>query len=150
MVDEVPEARLRIAGAASEETRRRLLERIGVPEAASVTFLGQQSDEQLVREYGAAWCVAMPAVYEALGLVTLEALSCGTPVVGARSGATPELVGECGALFEPGDAEDGARALVASLGNRQATNSPRSAAGGQQRMTGTRSAIRRRCGFWLR
>ena len=114
VVDEVPEARLRIAGAASAETRRRLLERIGA-EAASVTFLGQQSDEQLVREYGTAWCVAMPAVYEALGLVTLEALSCGTPVVGARSGATPELVGDCGALFEPGDAEDGARALVASL-----------------------------------
>jgi glycosyltransferase involved in cell wall biosynthesis len=112
---EQPEAQLRIAGAASPETREQLLAQLDAKAARTVTFLGQQSDEQLVGEYGAAWVVAMPAVYEALGLVTLEALSCGTPVAAARSGASPELIGDCGELFTPVDPQDCARALIEML-----------------------------------
>jgi alpha-1,6-mannosyltransferase len=48
--------------------------------------------------------------------VTLEALACGTPVVAARSGASPELIGDCGALFTPLDPQDCARAIVEVLG----------------------------------
>lgn len=116
VLDAQPAAQLRIAGAASPATRAGLL--LGLPEEVqrSVTFLGQLTDEQLVREYGSAWLVAMPAVYEALGLVTLEALSCGTPVVAARSGASPELIGDCGELFTPVDPQDCARAVLEVLG----------------------------------
>jgi glycosyltransferase involved in cell wall biosynthesis len=112
VLERQPEARLRIAGAASPITRSELLDRLPAQARSTVTFLGQQTDEQLVREYGTAWVVVMPAVYEALGLVTLEALSCGTPVVGADSGATPELIGDCGALFTPVDPQDCARAIA--------------------------------------
>jgi glycosyltransferase involved in cell wall biosynthesis len=43
--------------------------------------------------YRAADVVVMPTVaYEGFGLVTAEALACGTPVVGTRVGATPELL----------------------------------------------------------
>jgi glycosyltransferase involved in cell wall biosynthesis len=110
-----PDAQLRIAGAASPATRAGLLAQLDARAQQSVTFLGQQTDAQLVREYGAAWAVAMPAVYEALGLVTLEALSCGTPVVAARSGASPELIGDCGALFTPADPQDCARGITEML-----------------------------------
>jgi glycosyltransferase involved in cell wall biosynthesis len=115
VLDALPTAQLRIAGAASDATRGALLGQLSPAVQQSVTFLGLLSDEQLVAEYGSAWAVAMPAVYEALGLVTLEALSCGTPVVAADSGASPELVGDCGALFTPADAQECARALVSVL-----------------------------------
>jgi glycosyltransferase involved in cell wall biosynthesis len=59
----------------------------------------------------------MPAVYEALGLSTLESLSCGTPVVGADSGATSTLLADpgVGALFRPVDPGDLARVLTGRL-----------------------------------
>lgn len=45
---------------------------------------------------------------EAFGLVTVEAMKLGKPVIGARSGATPELIqdGVTGLLYEPGDPAD--------------------------------------------
>ena len=45
---------------------------------------------------------------EAFGRVTVEAMKVGTPVVGARSGGTPEIVrdGVSGLLYAPGDAEE--------------------------------------------
>lgn len=112
----LPGARLRIAGHASPERRARLLEPLAPPDRADVTFLGLAPTEALVAEYRSAWVTVVPSVHEALGLVTLESLACGTPVAGARSGATPDLVGEEAWLFTPLDAEDAARAIVAAAG----------------------------------
>lgn len=42
----------------------------------------------------------------AFGLVGAEALACGVPVIGARHGAIPEVLGEEETLFAPGDAKD--------------------------------------------
>ena len=51
---------------------------------------------------------------ETFGLVILEALACGLPVVAARAGAIPELVDESvGMLAEPGSASSMAAAIVA-------------------------------------
>jgi glycosyltransferase involved in cell wall biosynthesis len=41
---------------------------------------------------------------EQFGRVLIEAMACGVPVVGARSGAIPEVIGEAGLLFPEGDA----------------------------------------------
>ena len=46
----------------------------------------------LARAYGEAWAAALPAVDEAFGLVLVEALACGTPVVGYDHSAIPEIV----------------------------------------------------------
>ena len=56
---------------------------------------------------------ACPSVYEPLGIVNLEAMACGTAVVGSRTGGIPEVVadGETGLLVPPGDPEALADAL---------------------------------------
>jgi alpha-maltose-1-phosphate synthase len=48
---------------------------------------------------------ACPSLYEPLGIVNLEAMACGTAVVGSRVGGVPEVVadGETGLLVPPGD-----------------------------------------------
>lgn len=111
-------ARLQVAGAAAAATRDRLLAGLGPDARASVTFLGELDTADLVDRYQRAWVVVVPSVHEALGLVTLEALACGTPVVGADSGATPELLGGLcppAALFPPGDPAGLAGAVVEVL-----------------------------------
>ncbi len=114
---QVPEAQLRLAGAASEQTRAALLDR--VPEAAreSIAFLGPLDDDHLVAEYSSAWTSVMPAVLEALGLSTIESLACGTPVVGADSGNTPALLSHphTGRTFEAAHPESLGAAMVDQL-----------------------------------
>jgi glycosyltransferase involved in cell wall biosynthesis len=64
---------------------------------------------------GAAWVAALPAVGEAFGLVLAEALACGTPVVGARDGGIPEVVGDAGRLFDGDDPAALAGALLEGI-----------------------------------
>jgi len=56
-----------------------------------------------------------PSVYEPLGIVNLEAMACGTAVVGSRTGGIPEVVadGQTGLLVPPGEPEPLAVALNA-------------------------------------
>jgi D-inositol-3-phosphate glycosyltransferase len=51
-----------------------------------VAFVGSQPQEQLPLFYAAADVVAMPSLYESFGLVAIEAMACGTPVVASRVG----------------------------------------------------------------
>ncbi len=65
--------------------------RLGLGDA--VTLTGRIDDDALVRHYQAADLFALPTqAYEGFGMVTLEALACGTPVVGTPVGATPEIL----------------------------------------------------------
>ena len=56
---------------------------------------------------------AIPSIYEPLGIVNLEAMACGTAVVGSRTGGIPEVVadGETGLLVPPGEPKPLADAL---------------------------------------
>jgi starch synthase len=60
---------------------------------------------------------ACPSVYEPLGIVNLEAMACGTAVVGSRTGGIPEVVadGQTGLLVPPGEPEPLADALNALI-----------------------------------
>jgi glycosyltransferase involved in cell wall biosynthesis len=81
--------------------------------ASTVTFLGYVSDRQLVAELQSAHLVAIPATQDEIGqLVALEAMSCGCVIIASRIGAFPELFGDSGLLFPPGDAEALAEALA--------------------------------------
>ncbi|MCW2779399.1 MAG: glycosyl transferase group 1 [Frankiales bacterium] len=111
---QLPGARLLLTQRTSEGTRAGLLDRLQPQDRDSVEFTGLLDDVQLAQAYSRAWCMVAPSVHEAFGLMTVEALACGTPVAGADSGATPELLSEprTGALFPPGDPEALAAAVV--------------------------------------
>lgn len=57
-------------------------------------------------------CLVMPSVNEPFGLAVLEAMARGTPVVAARSGALPELLGDAGLFHDPGDPAGLARQIA--------------------------------------
>lgn len=102
VVGRVPGARLLIAGRGEREgDLRRLVGELGL--GGSVEFLGFVPDDALPGLYARAAVFAMPSVYEGFGLVMLEAMASGLPVVAFRTGGAPELVreGETGYLADP-------------------------------------------------
>ena len=69
--------------------------------------------QQLVEFYSAADVVLNPSFEETFGLVTAEALSCGTPVIVSNTTASPELVDEtCGRIVEKNDYDGFKRAIA--------------------------------------
>lgn len=114
--DGLPGARLLLAGAVTDTARERLLARVPQAHRSSVRFAGRLDDAALVDAYSRAWVTVAPAVHEALGLVTVESLACGTPVAGADSGATTELLSQpgTGVLFRPVDPASLAEAVVSA------------------------------------
>jgi alpha-1,6-mannosyltransferase len=82
---------------------------------ANVTMLPYRRDSSEL----AQWLASVDALVhagtkETFGLVVLEAMACGRPVVGARAGAIPEIVDESvGMLAEPGDGASMAEAIAA-------------------------------------
>jgi len=87
----------------AEETRE--LERLRgivaeLSPSASVQFVGGVDQERLSLYYRAADLTVMPSTYESFGLVAVESMACGTPVVASRVGGLATIVrdGENGAL----------------------------------------------------
>jgi glycosyltransferase involved in cell wall biosynthesis len=81
----------------------------------SVTFTGRRED--VPRIMMALDVLAMPSLWEGFGLVLLEAMAAGKPVVASRVSAIPEIVadGETGLLVPPKDPVGLARALLILL-----------------------------------
>lgn len=92
VVRKVPNTVLYIAGeGALREELERLVEDCGLQR--SVRLLGRVSSGDLVRWYQAADLGIVPTItLEGFGLVTAEALACGTPVLGTPYGGTKEIL----------------------------------------------------------
>jgi len=57
-----------------------------------ITFLGAKDQDMLQYYYAAAEMVVMPSDYESFGMVALEAMACGTPVIASDVGGLAFLV----------------------------------------------------------
>jgi glycosyltransferase involved in cell wall biosynthesis len=100
----IPAARVRIVGKGPEwEDVVRVHARLGLGE--TVTLLGDVSRDSLAEEYVSADIFCLPSVQESLGIVFLEAMAAGLPVVACRAAAIPEVVedGVTGLLAPPRD-----------------------------------------------
>jgi D-inositol-3-phosphate glycosyltransferase len=80
-------------------------------------FVGAQPQDRLPVFYSAADIVAVPSLYESFGLVAVEAMACGVPVVASRAGGLTFTVedGRTGSLVPPGEAEPLAEAIARLL-----------------------------------
>ena len=108
-----PGVQLRIVGGGPElPALRRQARRLGLEEA--VRFLGELPDDQVRRELLGADLFCLPSRQEGFGIVLLEAMAAGTPIVSTTAGAIPEVApdGEVAQLVEPGDPGALAAALI--------------------------------------
>ena len=102
-----PDARLMLAGGAGAAAFR----------GPGVEHVRCDDTASLAAAYASCWTSVLPSVEEAFGLVLVESLAAGRPVVAARSGACPSIVTsqDVGVLFEPDDAGALARAMASAL-----------------------------------
>jgi glycosyltransferase involved in cell wall biosynthesis len=72
-------------------------------EIIPVGFIDQ---EELPIFYNAAYAFIIPSFYEGFGLIGLEAMNCGTPVISSNSTSLPEILGEAAVYFDPNKPEE--------------------------------------------
>ncbi len=119
IVSQLPNARLGLIGFGPE--RRRLEREIAAAGLnGTVTIVGAVPREEIPGWFASADLVVLPSVkVEGLGVVLLEALASGTPVVGTNVGGIPDIIqdSETGLLCRSEDPADLARAALQLLTN---------------------------------
>ncbi len=92
---------------------RRRIERLGLRD--SVCFVGPQPQDVLPMYYAAAAVTVLPSYYESFGMVALEAMACGSPVIASRVGGLVTTVRDSvtGFLVPDGDVEALAERIAA-------------------------------------
>ncbi len=100
VLDALPQARLALVG---DGPHRAQLEKAF--EGTATTFVGYLGGEELAGAFASADAFLFPSSTETLGLVLLEAMAAGCPVVGANRGGIPDIVtdGINGCLYDPDD-----------------------------------------------
>ncbi len=85
----------------------------------SVVFLGAKKQKDLYKYYSAAEVCVVPSYYEPFGIVPIESMACGTPVVASRTGGLQYSIkeGETGHLSDPRNYKDLAKKIKQALKN---------------------------------
>jgi glycosyltransferase involved in cell wall biosynthesis len=111
VLDAMPDARLALVG---DGPYRQQLETLFAGSATH--FVGYLAGEDLAAAYASGDAFLFPSSTETLGLVLLEAMAAGCPVVAANRGGIPDIVsdGANGCLYEPDGPEGGAGSLTAA------------------------------------
>lgn len=101
--------------AANEEMERLKLLRTELGISDLVVFLGAQAQDTLNVYYSAAEVLVMPSHYESFGMVALEAMACGTPVIASKVGGLAFTVQDGVTGFHVPDRDPEALATRVSL-----------------------------------
>jgi glycosyltransferase involved in cell wall biosynthesis len=119
VVEELPDAMYVIVGEGpSAQTLEGLAFRLGI--GHRVKFVCDAEVESLAEFYGACDVFVFPALGEPWGLVALEAMASGKPVVAANDGGLPEMINDKhdGILVRPRDPRSYAQAILCLLNDR--------------------------------
>ena len=109
VLEALPDTRLALVG---DGPHRQQLEKHF--EGTATTFVGYLAGEELASAYASGDAFLFPSSTETLGLVLLEAMAAGCPVVGANRGGIPDIIsdGINGCLYEPDGADGGAACVI--------------------------------------
>ena len=109
VLDNIPGACLALVG---DGPYRGQLEKIF--ENTKTNFIGYLSGEELASAYASGDIFLFPSSTETLGLVLLEAMAAGCPVIGANKGGIPDIInnGINGCLYNPDEKDKGERSLI--------------------------------------
>ncbi|HEU5033445.1 MAG TPA: glycosyltransferase, partial [Mycobacteriales bacterium] len=118
LLDEMPDCRLVLAGGGDTSwafAAFTTVERMRIRDRVDDVGAGELAD--LPARFAAAWVTVLPSLNEAFGLVLVESMATGTPVVACASGGPTEIVDrpEVGRLAPPGDPAALAAALQSAL-----------------------------------
>ncbi|MBD3312553.1 glycosyltransferase [archaeon] len=83
----------------------------------NVHVLGEVSQEELMMAYTECSLLALPSRYEAFGIVLIEAMSYGKPVIGTKAGPVPSIINKAGLTVPYGDVRALRRAIKKVLAN---------------------------------
>jgi glycosyltransferase involved in cell wall biosynthesis len=115
LLPRIPNLEVRIVGGGPESTRLKKICRDKNLDAI-VTFRENISQSELAREYQACDVFCLPSVQEGFGIVFLEAMAAGKPIIAARAAAVPEVVQQ-GLLADPDNGESLAAAIERLYGD---------------------------------
>jgi glycosyltransferase involved in cell wall biosynthesis len=125
VLEAMPQARLALVG---DGPHRQQLERHF--DGTATTFVGYLAGQELASAYASGDAFLFPSSTETLGLVLLEAMAAGCPVVGANRGGIPDIVsdGVNGCLYDPDQPASLTTAVQRLLGDAAARRQLRLAA----------------------
>ena len=109
VLENIPNASLALVG---DGPYRSQLEKIF--ENTKTNFIGYLAGEELASAYASGDIFLFPSSTETLGLVLLEAMAAGCPVIGANKGGIPDIIndGINGCLYDPDQEDNGEESLI--------------------------------------
>ncbi len=109
VLEKIPEASLALVGDGPYRTQ---LEKIF--ENTKTNFIGYLSGDELASAYASGDIFLFPSSTETLGLVLLEAMAAGCPVIGANKGGIPDIINDeiNGCLYDPDESDKGEQSLI--------------------------------------
>jgi glycosyltransferase involved in cell wall biosynthesis len=121
VLKEIPDARLRIAGKGTlRKVLSSMVKALGIEE--NVDFLGYVPDELLNPLFSSSDIFVLPSSFgESFGIVILEAMASGTPVIGTKVGGIEEILGygKYGILVNPSEPSELAEAMVSLMNDQE-------------------------------
>jgi len=117
VLEKFPKAKLVIIGRGSMyKTLNKQAKKLGISD--SVIIESGMEFERLATFYRSADLVVYPSYYEGQGLIPLEAMASGTPIITVNDGPLPEMVDDLvGALYSPGNNNDLSLKIIDELSN---------------------------------
>lgn len=89
-----------------------IFRKISINNSEAIRVLGFVTERELKYAYSHADIFVYPSLYEGFGLPPLEAMACGTAVIGSDQSALPEILGDAAILVDPTETSEIAAAIT--------------------------------------